>query len=137
MEDELHAVLSFLTYPAPKLPRLRLTPEEDLRPITLRFLLFTAARREEMVAMKWGDVDFSNKVWRKPSIKSIKGQKRSQSYRCQTQHWTSSLPGFGVAKATDLVFQNGSGSTLGNWDRFQKALMEATKTLDWHRHDLR
>ena len=70
MEDELNAVLPFLTYPARKLPRMRIALEQDFRPISLRFLLFTAARREEMVVMKWGDIDMANKVWRKPSVRA-------------------------------------------------------------------
>lgn len=138
MEDELGAVLPFLTYPAPKMPRMRIALEQDFRPIALRFLLFTAARLDEMVVMKWGGIDFANKVWRKPSVKSTKGGKRGQNLPLSDAALDilRSLPAFGKARAIDLVFPNGSGGKLGNWTRFQNALMEATKTKDWHRHDL-
>ena len=138
-EDELNAVLQLLTYPARKLPRMRIAAEQDFRAISLRFLLFTAARLEEMVVMKWGDIDFMNKVWRKPSVKSTRGGKCGQNLPLSDAALDilRILPGFGKARATDLVFQNERGGKLGNWTRFQNALMEATETAEWHRHDLR
>ena len=138
-QEELHAVLPMLTHPAPKLPRLRLKPELDFRPISLRFLLFTAARLDEMVEMKWSDIDFVNKVWRKPSVKSTKGGPRGQNLPLSDSviNILKSMPYFGIAASSDLVFPNEKGGKLGNWTRFQNALMEATKTDGWHRHDLR
>lgn len=138
-QEELHAVLPMLTHPAPKLPRLRLKSELDFRPISLRFLLFTAARLDEMVEMKWSDIDFVNKVWRKPSVKSTKGGPRGQNLPLSDSviNILKSMPYFGIAAGSDLVFPNEKGGKLGNWTRFQNALMEATKTDGWHRHDLR
>ena len=69
-EDELQAVLPLLIFPAPKLPGLRVPPKEDFRPIAMRFLLFTAARREDIEEMEWRDVDLLNKVWNKPEVKT-------------------------------------------------------------------
>jgi integrase len=39
--------------------------------------------------------------------------------------------------AASLVFATGAGTALGNWDRETKALQEKSKTVGWHRHDLR
>ena len=51
-QAELKAVLPLLTYPAPSAHELRLKPEDDYRPIAMRFLLFTAARRGELESMQ-------------------------------------------------------------------------------------
>ena len=35
------------------------------------------------------------------------------------------------------MFPNSRGGKLDNWQRIQTALMKASGTTDWHRHDLR
>lgn len=139
-EAELRAVLPLLVYPAPKLGQLRLDGEDDYRPIAVRFLLFTAARLEEVCAMRWAHLDRVNKVWHKPSVKSTKGGPRSQDLPLSDAAMAilKSLPRWESATATELVFPNGTGrGELGNWTRYQKALNEATCTNGWYRHDLR
>lgn len=70
-EAELRAVLPLLVYPAPKLGQLRLDGEDDYRPIAVRFLLFTAARLEEVCAMRWAHLDRVTK----PSISAMKASR--------------------------------------------------------------
>jgi integrase len=41
------------------------------------------------------------------------------------------------AKPSTLVFANSEGGRLQNWDRETKALMKASGTSGWTRHDLR
>lgn len=139
-EDELRAVLPLLTYPAPPLGDLRLAPERDFRPIALRFLLYTAARRSEISAMRWRDLDRRNHVWNKPSVKSTRGGPRRQALPLSDAAMgiLRQLPGWAAGSPDDLVFPNGTGKgKLDNWDRFQQALHKASGTTGWQRHDLR
>lgn len=139
-EVELAAVLPLLTYPAQKLGNLRLEVMRDFRPIAMRFMLFTAARLEEVCSMKWRDVDRTNGVWRKPSVKSTRGGPRAQALPLSEAAVAilQGLPGWRSDEPQEHVFPNGEGSgPLGNWTRFQKALHYESKTTAWHRHDLR
>lgn len=138
-QDELQSVLPLLTYPAPKLGKLRVRADDDYRPVAMRFMLFTAARREEIQAMKWRDIDFANKVWRKPEVKSTLGAPRSQTLPLSHAaiDILKSLPQAETTSGEEYVFPNSTGGRLGNWNRFQQALFEASNTKDWHRHDLR
>lgn len=139
-EAELKAILPLLVYPAPKIGNLRLEPDRDFRPIAMRFLLFTAARLEEMCAMRWREIDRVNRVWHKPSVKSTRGGPRSQDLPLSEAAMAilRQLPRWENAKPTELVFPNGTGEgELDNWTRYQNALHEETGTKDWHRHDLR
>jgi integrase len=105
----------------------------------MRFLLLTAARREEVVSMQWKDVDLANGVWTKPQVKSTRGGPRKQVLPLSRAalDLLKSLPQCGTAKPTDLVFPNTTGGPLGNWTRFQQMLERASGTSGWHRHDLR
>ena len=139
-EAELRAVLPLLQYPAPKIGDLKLQPGSDYRPIAMRFLLFTAARLEEVCSMRWGDFDRVNHVWHKPSVKSTKGGPRSQDLPLSEAAVSvlRQLPQWACANSKDLVFPNSTGDgPLGNWTRYQRALCEASRTQGWHRHDLR
>lgn len=77
-QDELQAILPFLECPSPKIGDLEIESEFDYRPIAIRFILLTAARREEVCSMRWRDVDRRNAVWHKPKVKATKGGPRSQ-----------------------------------------------------------
>lgn len=139
-EAELQAVLPLLAYPAPLIIGLRLDGTKDFRPIAMRFMLLTAARLDEVCSMRWRDLDRTNRVWRKPNVKSTRGGPRSQALPLSQPAYAllSSLPGWSKSKPDELIFPNGSGSEpLDNWTRFQRALHRATGTSDWHRHDLR
>lgn len=139
-EAELKAILPLLVYPAPRIGTLKLEAESDFRPIAMRFLLFTAARLEEMCTMRWNEIDRVNRVWHKPSVKSTKGGPRSQDLPLSEAAMSilRQLPSWESAKPSELVFPNGTGKgELDNWTRYQDALHEATGTKDWHRHDLR
>ena len=139
-EAELKSILPLLTYPAPQIGRLTLKSDRDFRPIAMRFLLFTAARLVEVCSMRWCDVDRVNLVWHKPEVKSTRGGPRSQDLPLSDAAMAilRQLPGWLDAKSDELVFPNETGKgKLGNWNRFQTELNQATKTDGWHRHDLR
>ena len=138
-EDELRAVLPLLKYPAPRALGLKADPARDFRPIATRFILLTAARREEVVELRRRDIDLKNRVWRKPRVKSTRGGPRSQSLPLSDAavDLLRALPHFAKAAPDALVFPNTTGGRLGNWQRFQEAIDRASGTSGWHRHDLR
>lgn len=138
-QQELQQILPYLKYPAPRIGKPRTSPENDYRPIAMRYILYTAARLNEVASMKWQDVDRINEVWRKPKVKSSTGNPRGQNLPLSpaAMDILRSLPGWKNAKPTDLVFPNSEGGKLGNWNRFQIALNKETSTEGWHRHDLR
>jgi integrase len=139
-QDELQAVLPLLKYPAPRIGSLLTEGHLDYRPIAMRFILLTAARLDEVCAMRWRDVDRRNSAWNKPKVKSTRGGPRSQCLPLSgaAMDLLRSLPGWQAHDPADFVFLNSTGKgPLGNWNRFQQALNAATGTHDWHRHDLR
>ncbi len=139
-ETELKAVLPYLTYPPPLIGSLRTAPEDDYRPIAVRFLLYTAARLSEVCTMRWRHIDRSNNVWHKPAVKSTRGKARSQDLPLSEKAIgiLRLLPGWQDGEPDQLVFPNSKGEgSLGNWTRFQGALHTSSGTTDWHRHDLR
>jgi integrase len=138
-EDELRRILPLLVYPAPKELGAGMPPELDYRPIAMRFILLTAARREEVEGMRFKDVDFQNGVWRKPSIKSTRKGPRSQSLPLSQEALKilNAMAKHNASEPDGLIFPNSKGGKLGNWQRIQTALYRASGTKDWHRHDLR
>lgn len=76
---ELARILPFLVWPAPEALGLTTHPQHDLRAVALRFLLLTAARRSELVNMKWGHFRETSGVWHKPYVKTISGPPKMQN----------------------------------------------------------
>ncbi len=100
----------------------------------LRFMLWTLARREEVGQARWRDVNLEAGTW------TIAATKNGQPHLVP-------LPRQAVTFLTDikppdadpaaLVFGSSTGKPLGNWDREAKAIMSASGTAGWTRHDLR
>jgi integrase len=107
----------------------------------MRFLLQTLARREEVAAARWRDVDLAAATWTIPETKN--GQPHvvplpRQAVALLRDRLPRDKHGEAVKPAADaLVFTTGSGGPLANWDRETKVLMEASGTEGWTRHDLR
>lgn len=136
---ELGRILPLLKWPAPACLRMKAQPELDLRPIAMRFLLLTCARREELVTMRWRDFRENSRTWHKPYVKTISGPPRQQSLPLSDAavDLLKSLPGYMSCDPDGLVFPNTIGGPLGNWGRITNAIHRESDTSDWHRHDLR
>jgi integrase len=120
--DELAALLPELTKSASPYAR------------ALRFMLWTLARREEVGGARWRDVNIDAATW------TIAATKNGQPHvvplpRQAVAFLTEIKPD--KADPTALVFGNGVGKALGNWDREAKAIMKDSGTKGWTRHDLR
>lgn len=136
---ELARVLPLLVWPAPEALGLKTHPKHDLRAVALRFLLLTAARRSELVNMKWAHFRENSGIWHKPYVKTISGPPRLQNLPLSDAaiNLLRGLPNFETRKSDDLVFPNAEGGGLDNWQRITGAVHSASDTSDWHRHDLR
>ncbi|CAM3286611.1 integrase family protein [Paracoccus nototheniae] len=138
-QHELKALLPLLVWPAPDCLGMQVSPEVDIRPIALRFLLLTAARLDELVRMRWQDFREAEANWHKPHVKSVRGDKRQQTLPLSDAAVSllRSLPNYTDRRPDGLVFPNKQGRALGNWDRITSALQRRSGTSGWHRHDLR
>lgn len=139
-QDELTAILPLLVYPAPAVLKMKTLPEDDYRPIALRFQLLTAARIDEIASMRWRHLAKNQRIWHKPVIKTIGGKVRREqnlSLSEAAMDLLQALPGFHDSDPNDYVFPNSVGGKLGNWGRITKAIQRESGTTDWHRHDLR
>lgn len=136
---ELAKILPLLVWPAPECLKLGIPPEQDTRPLALRFLLLTCARREELVRMRWRDFREETGVWHKPRVKTPSGPPRQQSLPLSDAAIAllKGLPNYPDRRPDDLVFPNSEGGFLGNWHRFTLPIQRESGTSGWHRHDLR
>ncbi|MDB2579286.1 integrase family protein [Tateyamaria sp.] len=138
--EEIAAIFPLLQYPAPqKLRRRNMLPKNDFGPIALRFLLLTLARREEVAAARWRDIDFANGVWVKPEVKDTTGKRRSQRLPLSgaALDLLKTLPGYTKGAGDAFVFPNRDGGRIDNWNRIAEQVQKGSKTSDWTRHDLR
>jgi integrase len=120
--NELSALLPVLTRSANPYAR------------ALRFMLWTLARREEVGHAHWREVSLDAATWTISRTKS--GHPHLVPLPRQA---VAFLADFKPADAElgALVFGNSAGKPLANWDRETKAIMAASGTAGWHRHDLR
>ncbi|MFX0545527.1 tyrosine-type recombinase/integrase [Roseovarius sp. S1116L3] len=138
-QNEIAAILPLLTYPAPRALKMKMRPAVDVRPIAIKFILLTAARLNEVVSMQWKHVDFEKEEWFKPTVKTPRGQPRSQLLPLSTAavELLKTLPSYERRTPDDLVFPSTENTPLQNWGRIGTAIYRESGTSGWNRHDLR
>ena len=97
----------------------------------IHFALLTAARRGEVEAVDWRDVDLPRRLWHKPMTKSGTSQTLPISLQAAMILETAGPKKYG------LVFASQEGTRLSNWGRALKAIRQKSGTEGWHIHDLR
>lgn len=109
----------------------------DLRPIALRFILLTLCRRCEVEEATWDQFDFRHKTWTR-KVKS-KGREFVVTHPISDAaiELLKSLPTFKKRQQSPYAFTNRNAGKLNNWDRACDSIKNASRTSDWHRHDLR
>jgi len=114
---ELSRILPLLVWPAPERLKMGVKSDEDLRPIAMRFLLLTCARREELVAMRWKDFREKTGIWHKPYVKTISGPPKQQSLPLSDAaiDLLRGLPGFNSSHPRSWCFltRQGDRSKIG------------------------
>ncbi len=95
-----------------------------------RFMLLTAARREEVVGAVWAEIDLEKGIWTIPASrrKDTRAPSRRRR-RAAADHVVplsrqahALLEALGPGKAADLVFIGGRGAKLTNWPRWSAQL---------------
>jgi integrase len=95
-----------------------------------KLLLLSAARRQEVGEMRWGEVDLANKVWTIPS-KRAKG-KLAVALPLGPMAW-SMIDRQPHIVGSDFVF----GQSRSGFSHIKRRLDEITKLSGWVTHDLR
>jgi integrase len=144
-QDELTAILPLLTHPAPPGLRAKVDPTKDYGPVAYRFMLLTLSRVEEVESARKKDFNLQLGLWTK-SVKTRRkpGSRQAVARRLVTIPLSrdaialiSSLPSFADGRPDSFVFPSSNGGPYRNWDRTNKAILTASDTKAWHRHDLR
>jgi integrase len=99
----------------------------------LRLILLTAARRGEVSAARWRDIDFTAGTWTLPLTKN--GQKHVVPLSRQAIALLRSLQPAEVDPAAHVFAIK--GKALGDWEAATERLQKASSTGGWQRHDLR
>jgi integrase len=100
----------------------------------MMMMLYTLARREEVGAAQWRDVDFDKATWVIPETKN--GEPHVVPLSSKAVALLAGRRPVG-ASPSSLIFATATGARLGNWDREAKAIQAASGTTGWTRHDLR
>ena len=108
-----------------------LTPDNPYR-AAMRFMVATLARREEVASARWRDVDLQEESLRLPTTKN-----RLPHTIPLSRQAMDLLQSIGPGMPEALIFAARGGGRLANWDRETKAVMKASGTTGWTRHDLR
>jgi integrase len=108
----------------------------------MHFMLLTLARREEVAGMQRRHLDLKTATWTIPAELTKNREPHVIPLSRQAIALLASLPEMrrpvsGGAREPDLVFRNNAGTRLRAWDRETKAIMAASQTFGWTRHDLR
>lgn len=120
-QEELEAILPALV-----------APDANIYAQALRFMLLTLCRRDEACSATWDRVNLDAGEWR------ILETKNGQPHRVPLSRQAADLLcQIGPGAPAALIFPARGGEKLLNWDRTTKAIMEATGTAGWTRHDLR
>jgi integrase len=110
-----------------------------------RFMLLTAARREEVVGAKWAEIDLEKGTWTIPA--SRRKDTRAPSRRRRraaadhvvplSRQARALLETLGQGKEADLAFVGGRGSKLTNWPRWSAQLEKRIGVASVTPHTLR
>jgi integrase len=135
--------------PAPESSRERVLSEEEIRRLWMaldaepahvvavfKLLLLTAARRSEVLGMKWSEIDFGSELWILPADRSKNGNEHRiplTSSAIQVLLSFKDRNGDG-----EFVFQGGRiGKPVANPQKWLARLRERAGLEDFRLHDLR
>jgi integrase len=109
---------------------VRASPRAHDRLVAFAFL--TLARRGEIAAARWRDVDLDAREWTIPDTKSGTSHRVPLSWQA-----VELLREMGRGEPDALVFLGERGGALSNWARELRRIHAATGTSGRHRHDVR
>jgi integrase len=98
-------------------------------------LILTGARREEVGAMRWGEVNLAEKVWTLPATRSKNGVEHVIPLSDLALSILERAPRLG--RHDGFVFTTTGKTAVSGWSKAKVTLDAATGVLDWRLHDLR
>jgi integrase len=113
----------------------------------LRMLILTGARREEVGAMRWSEVDLAEKIWTIPGVRTKNGVEHVIPLSDAATSILARAPRIG--KRDGFVFTTTGETPVSGWSKaktkLDAAILEATRERDdkaqpicgWRLHDLR
>ncbi len=110
-----------------------------------RFMLLTAARREEVVGAVWAEIDLERGTWtipasrRKDTRAPSRRRRRAAADHVVPLSWQARalLETLGQGTAADLVFVGGRGAKLTNWPRWSAQIEKKVGVPSVTPHTLR
>jgi integrase len=97
----------------------------------VRFLLLTAARRNEAAGMTWAEINKGD--WTLPAARNKTGVDLVRPLSREAQAILTSMP-----KAGEFVWSTHGGAVpIGGFTQFKRRFDDASGTRGWHIHDLR
>jgi integrase len=100
----------------------------------VRLLILTGARREEVGAMRWSEVNFVAKVWTLPAARAKNGVEHIIPLSDGAIEILRSLPHIG---RSGFVFTTTGETSVSGWSRAKSTMDAASGVADWTIHDLR
>ena len=101
----------------------------------VRLLILTGARREEIGAMRWGEVDLVAKAWTIPGERTKNGIEHVVPLSDPALSILEGLPRIG--RYDGFVFTTTGKTAVSGWSKAKVALDTASGVPDWRLHDLR
>ena len=100
----------------------------------IRLLILTGARREEVGAMRWSEVDFAAEVWTLPAARAKNSIEQVVPLSNSAIDILKSLPRIG---RSSFVFTTTGETSISGWSRAKTTLDAASGVAGWAIHDLR
>jgi integrase len=98
-------------------------------------LILTGARREEVCAMRWSEVDFTAKAWTLPAARTKNGVEHVVPLSDAALSVLEQMPRIG--RGEDFVFTTTGKTSVSGWSKAKAALDAACGVAGWTIHDLR
>lgn len=98
-----------------------------------KWLTLTCCRLNEATSARWSDVDLIDGIWYIPQTK----QGKPHAIPLSRQALALLAKRAEGIDSSSLIFGTRTGGQLSNFDRLTKRLQAASRTVGWHRHDLR
>jgi integrase len=101
----------------------------------VRLLILTGARREEVGAMRWGEVDLVAKTWTLPGERTKNGIEHVVPLSDPALSILGRVPRIG--RYDGFVFTTTGKTAVSGWSKAKVTLDAASGVPDWRLHDLR
>lgn len=100
----------------------------------IKLLALTGARREEIGALRWSEIDTDEAVIRLGADRSKTGEPRTIPLSASALEIIEALPRI---NRSDLVFTTTGATPVSGWSKAKRTIDEGSGVTDWRIHDLR